>query len=137
MYIVSKEASAALYRFPRDGQGGVLERVKMLPEITGKVTGAAATADGASVAIRTHETVSIDRASELTSTAPSTPVPIDVRMLNEPQGEGVAFAGDGVAASLITILGRSRSGQHGGRREQPPRAGQPPVASGVLHHRPQ
>jgi hypothetical protein len=96
MYIVTKEASAGLYRFPRDGQAGVLERVKMLPEITGRVTGAAATSDGARVAIRTHEIVSIYRASELTSTVPSTPIPIDVRMLNEPQGEGVAFAGDGL-----------------------------------------
>jgi hypothetical protein len=96
LYILTKDATAALYRFPqplRTGGAMTLERVTELP--LRRVTDAETSSDGAWVAIRTNDEVGFYRTADLTS-GKTQGVTASVRPLKEPQGEGVALDGNGM-----------------------------------------
>lgn len=97
LFIISKgpRAQTALYRFPlRAGAASRLEKVSALP--LARVTGAAISADGAEVAIRTNDAVTFYRAREFLAGKAGSGRSFDLRALREPQGEGVAFGNGGV-----------------------------------------
>jgi hypothetical protein len=84
---------------PAAGETATLRRVR---ELAGgevkkgeRITGASASADGRWVALRTHHEVSIYPAAGFLSGGAVTARTVDVRELNEAQGEGVGFAPDG------------------------------------------
>jgi hypothetical protein len=96
LYVVTKDATATLYRFPQPLRAGglmTLERVTELP--LRRVTDAETSTDGAWVAIRTNDEVVFYRTAELTGGQPHG-VTASVRPLKEPQGEGVALDGNGM-----------------------------------------
>jgi len=99
MFLVTKERPPVLYRLAAspaaETAAGTLERVKVLQEFGGKVTGAGISRDDRWVALRTHSALFMFRRDELTSPRASEPLRVDVSALGEPQGEGVAFGDDG------------------------------------------
>jgi hypothetical protein len=104
VYVVTKGETGpiALYRFPqplRPGATARLEKVRDLQDSQMKrrerITGASASADGRWVALRTLETISIYPAREFVAGTAAQPLRIDLRGLNEAQGEGVGFGADG------------------------------------------
>lgn len=112
IHVVTKGESGpiALYRAPSTaGAGGeaTLERVRELS--TSKVdrplriTSADASADGRWVVMRTLESASIYPAAELTGSGALNPRTVDLKVLDESQGEGIAFTPDG--SLLVTSEG--------------------------------
>lgn len=104
LYVVTKgdDGPIAVYRLPKaqHGQpGAVLERVReamVRPESrTDRVTGASASPDGRSVAIRSYGSLYIYAAEALVGGGETAPLVIDLRQLGESQGEGVAIRDDG------------------------------------------
>lgn len=104
LYIVTKgdDGPVALYRYPVSARAEgnvVLEKVReIMPEPAGRpgrVTGASASPDGSRVVIRTYAALYIYEAGALTGGGTAAPVVVDVRHLEEPQGEGVVLADDG------------------------------------------
>ena len=105
IYLVTKgrQAGIALYRFPksaqRPGSVATLERVRALwPEPRterDRVTGAAASADGRWVAIRTYRTLFLFPTQQLIGTGEASPTRFDLSPLKERQGESVALADNG------------------------------------------
>ncbi len=115
MHVVTKGESGAvaLYRAPADAEGtATLEHVReLLPGSVPRprrVTGAAASADGRRVALRTLGEVSIHRAADLLGDGDPAHR-VDLTSLDEPQGEGVAFTPDG--ALVLTSEGGSGKGE--------------------------
>jgi hypothetical protein len=95
LFILTKDRTAALYRFPKPLQAGAtvtLERVGELP-LRG-VTDAETSADGAWVAVRTNDELAFYRTPEL-SRGKSSAITTSLRPLKEPQGEGVAVDASG------------------------------------------
>lgn len=105
VYLVTKgdPGEVALYRFPRSLQRGTLMRLERVgePLKTGRVsaadrpTAADASPDGSWVAVRTTEYVAFYRTSELTAGRWHEASRVDVRHLDEPRGEGIAFGRNG------------------------------------------
>lgn len=104
VYIVTKgdDSPPALYRFPatlRAEPDVVLERVRgpltQPQHRRDYITGASATPDGRWVAIRTYGALHIYPAADLLSGAGTEPITVDLTMLAEVQGEGVAIDDDG------------------------------------------
>lgn len=108
LFIVTKgdDGPVALYRYPAAARGAgagavvVLERVREAmarPENRlQRVTGASASPDGRHVAIRTYGALFIHAADSLVGAGEAVPIStIDLRPLQEPQGEGVAITNDG------------------------------------------
>lgn len=104
IHVVTKGESGplAVYRAPADvapGAEGVMERVRALsPGKVGRarrVTGADASPDGRWIALRTLGEVEIHPAATLTGDGPLSPRRVDLRALDETQGEGIGFAPDG------------------------------------------
>jgi hypothetical protein len=102
MHIVTKGATGpiALYRFPPSpGASSTLERVGN-PLADSKVqddawiTGAATSPDGRWVALRAHDRVSVYATADLTSGQWREAHSIDIRVLQEPQGEAIAIGAD-------------------------------------------
>jgi hypothetical protein len=118
VYVVSKGETGgiALYRLPRTARPGAvsqLERVAALragpvnrPE---RITSAAASPDGQWLALRTLRRLDFHRTGELAGGTLGTPLTVDLRPLNEPQGEAVEFGRDGVV----------HLSSEGGNRETP------------------
>jgi hypothetical protein len=109
LYLITKEAKAALYRFPALTPGArmTLQRVAELP--LRMVTDAETSADGAWVTVRTGDEVAFYRAAELVAgRAPQTT--ISVRPLKEPQGEGVALDAKGMLYLTSEAAGGNRGG---------------------------
>ena len=110
LYIVTKSGGrgqTALYRFPkplRAGTAARLERVAGVPLM--RVTGAAASPDGAWVALRTNDEVVFFPARQLLAGMADSGRRFDLRALKEPQGEGVAVGADGV----VYLVGEGRPG---------------------------
>jgi hypothetical protein len=99
LYIATKEraGSAALYRFPtplRSGAGTTLERVA--PVGLDSVTDGAWSRERNVIALRTNDDLFLFDVQDLTGEAAAASSHIDLRPLNEPQGEGVAFGPDGL-----------------------------------------
>ena len=96
VFIVTKDVTAGLYRFPtplRPGAAMMLERVTSLP--LRRVTDAETSSDGAWVAVRTNDAVVFLRTADLTSVKPQE-MTVSLRGLKEPQGEGVAIDANGL-----------------------------------------
>ncbi len=107
VFIVSKGESApsAVYRSPavlRRGESVRLERVNG-PLAKGKagnddlITGADASLDGAWVSLRTHHRLTFFRGAEFAAGIWREVFGVDLRDLDEPQGEGVALGPDNAA----------------------------------------
>ena len=100
LYVVTKgeRGPIRLYKFPNLDAGTVhtLQLVATVaPEPVDKpfrVTDAAISPDGRWVALRSTDLVLFHEARALLSGRPGTPLAADVRALNEPQGEGIAWA---------------------------------------------
>lgn len=102
IHVVTKGESGpiALYRAPADAVGeAALEKVRGLsagqvdrPE---RITGADASADGRWIVLRTVRHAAFHRAAELAGGGRGSPRLVDLRELDEPQGEGIGFAPDG------------------------------------------
>jgi len=113
LYIATKESGGThVYRVPPFQAGGraMLEPVATVDfgsHRNERVTDADASSDGTWVALRTNETLLFYRTSELTSGRSAKPIRVSLKMLGEPQGEGVTF-GAGGAMYLV--------GEGGGRR---------------------
>lgn len=104
IHVVTKGESGpiAIYRAPANAAPGaetVLERVRVLsPERVDRplrITGADASPDGRWIALRTLESAEIHRAQSLLGSGALSPIRIDLRELEERQGEGIGFAPDG------------------------------------------
>ena len=109
LLIVTKAAAreTALYRFPkplRPGTAARLEKVTALPLV--RVTGGAASPDGAWMALRTNSEVVFVPARQLLAGTLDGARRFDLRALKEPQGEGVAVGADGV----VYLVGEGRPG---------------------------
>jgi hypothetical protein len=101
VYVLTKgeTGSAALYRFPTPLSPGGTARLQRRVEFSGekmkrrqRFTGAAASADGRWVAVRTLKSVEFYRAAGLAAGRPGTPLEYDLSALGEAQGEGIGFA---------------------------------------------
>jgi hypothetical protein len=113
IHVVTKGESGpiALYRAPANAGGEVtMQRVRELApgrvERPRRITGADASVDGRWIVMRTLREVMIYPAAELLGGDPVTPRTVDVRSLDEKQGEGVAFAPDG--SILLTSEGSKK-----------------------------
>jgi hypothetical protein len=92
----------ALYRFPQPLTPGVTVRLERIgvPASNGavdraeRVTGASTSIDGRWVALRTLNSVALYRTADLIEGRWHEAARVDVTGIGEPQGEGVAFAGD-------------------------------------------
>lgn len=119
LFVVTKgeETPVRLYRFPNltAGSRHTLELVATLvdkaPPKPYRVTDAAASADGAWVAMRTNDMILFYRTAALLQGAPGAPLTFDLRPLAEPQGEGIAWA----AAGTLYLAGESKGAGTFGR----------------------
>lgn len=118
LHVVTKGESGpiALYRAPAGaGAGGeaTLERIRALSDGTverpERITSADASPDGRWVVLRTLHEATLYPAAELTGTGALSPRRVDLRGLDEKQGEGIAFTPDG--SLLVT--------SEGGKKKQP------------------
>ena len=104
IYIVTKgdTGPVAVYRFPRDVRNGTTVELSPVgkPRDVGavaaddRITDGAVSPDGGWVALRTNTEVQFYRAADLLSGNWREASRINVAMLGEPQGEGIAFADD-------------------------------------------
>jgi hypothetical protein len=114
VHVVTKGESGpiALYRAPA-GAGGeaTLERIRELsPDRVGRperITGAAARADGRWVVLRTLREAAFYPAGELAGGGAAAPRRVDLRELDEAQGEGIGFGPDGEV--LVTSEGGGKN----------------------------
>ncbi|HEU4453336.1 MAG TPA: hypothetical protein VFR81_09760 [Longimicrobium sp.] len=116
IHVVTKGESGpiAVYRAPADAAAGAaLERVRQLspgkvdrPE---RITSADASADGRWIAVRTLRSLAIYPAAELTGSGEAAPRRVDLKALDEAQGEGLGFTPDG--SILLT--------SEGGKKDKP------------------
>jgi hypothetical protein len=111
LFIITKgrRNDIALFRYPpplRPGERVTLEHVQQLrdgvAQIPDLVTGADASSDGSRIAVRTYSSVTWYRFDG--DTLVQEGAPIDIRGLQEPQGEGIAIAG-GDTLLLVTETG--------------------------------
>ena len=115
VHVVTKGESGpvALYRASQTGAEATLERVRVLsPDKVGRrerITGADASPDGRWVVMRTLESAFIYSAAELAGSGALNPRRVDLKGLDEAQGEGIAFAADG---SLVVT-------SEGGKKKSP------------------
>lgn len=96
LFIVTKDKPSIVYRFPqplKTGEDMLLQEVALLP--VQDATDAETSPDGAWVGVRTKEEMIFFRAEQLASGGTEHGTPINLRGLREPQGEGIAIAGDG------------------------------------------
>ena len=122
MYFVTKGADGpiALYRYPGPPQPDrpvELEHVRALSEgnvpLEDRVTGADASPDGRRVALRTRTRLIIYQTEDLLSGSATAPVTADLRSLGESQGEGLAFAPNGVIVLTSEAVAEGFSGTLG------------------------
>jgi hypothetical protein len=107
IHVVTKGESGpvAVYRAPRDAAPGAevtMERIRELSsnkvDRKARITSADASLDGRWVVMRTLESASIYPAAGLAGSGPLTPRTVDLKGLDEKQGEGIAF---GPGGSLV------------------------------------
>ncbi|CAN5329721.1 hypothetical protein BH23GEM4_BH23GEM4_10920 [soil metagenome] len=114
VYLVSKgdRVPVELFRFHLRPEGvATLEPVRTLSADTlpvhERITGATATPDGSHVLLRSHDSLHIYRTQNLLSDEPLVPPQrVDLRPLNEVQGEGVAIGADGEV--VLTSEGKGK-----------------------------
>lgn len=104
IYVLTKgeNGPVTLYRYPEGagvGEVATLERVRALTddkvEREARVTGGAVSRDGRWAAVRTVRAVSLQPLGDLVAGRKETLRHVDLTSLAEPQGEGVAFEGEG------------------------------------------
>lgn len=103
LYIVTKgdTGPVAIYRFPASLQPGSTVKLERVVQLTAKptqaerITDGSVSPDGKWVALRTKERLMFYSSDVLTGSTKVTAT-IDLRPLNEPQGEGVALGADHV-----------------------------------------
>lgn len=104
IYIVTKGETGpiALYRFPQPLRAGAsvgLERIVELGPAgirrRDRITSASASPDGRWVALRTLDALDLYRTAALTGGTLGTPIHVDLRPLDEAQGEGVGWGPSG------------------------------------------
>jgi hypothetical protein len=105
LYIITKgtDGPISLYRFPAESAGDSVVTLVRVREAMGRprssrdlVTGAAASADGAWVAVRTYAAVHFYRARAFVEGAHVEPLVMSLSALGESQGEAITFGADGV-----------------------------------------
>jgi hypothetical protein len=109
LFVVSKEWGGdpiGVYRVPAgwaDGDSIVMERVAETPVPAGElVTGGDISADGSMIALRTYDHVLLwDRRSDQTAAEAMAGQPCQAEVVDETQGEAIAFAPDGTG--YVTI----------------------------------
>jgi hypothetical protein len=115
IYVITKGRSGpvTVFAFPASSapdQNVELESIATLSrglvQVSDMVTGASATSDGRFIAIRSYTALQLYRLSGNKLTA-LLPQPVDLRGLNEPQGEGIATRDDGV----MFLVGENRGGR--------------------------
>ena len=114
LYVVTKgeKSPIRVYRFPtlQPGSPLKLERVATLTDHgarkADRITDAAVSLDRAWVALRTNDRLLFYKTAALTSGSPGMALASDLKGLNEPQGEGLAW-GD---ANTIYLAGESKGG---------------------------
>ena len=111
LFIITKDDVGVMYRLPQplsSKEPMTLERVGTLG--LRKVTDADASPDGRVVAVRTNNEVVFYRATDLTNGGPIPHgIRTSLRTLGEPQGEGVALAGNGEV--YLASEGAGRAGR--------------------------
>lgn len=109
VFIITKEATAGLYRFPKPLRAGTDMRLERVAELPLKlVTDAEASADGAWVAVRTKDELVFYRTTDLVRGNAGSGITVSLRSLDEPQGEGVALDEKGTV--YLTSEGGGRGG---------------------------
>lgn len=119
VYVVTKgeNGPVALYRFPKatePGRAVTLERVHRFTEEKvdrdARVTGGAVSPDGRWAAVRTVNALSLEPLEDFLAGRSGMLHHVDLSALGEPQGEGVAFDGDGgvvLTSEAGSVLGPS------------------------------
>ena len=104
----------ALYRAPANAAPGATATLEKVRELAGgeikrgeRITGADASPDGRWIAVRTLREVAFHPARDFVAGGSAPPRLMDLRDLDEAQGEGVGFAPDG--AVLLTSEGGKKS----------------------------
>ena len=118
IHVVTKGENSpiSIYRFPDNATPGstmTLERIATLSSKTRRdlrITDGDITWDGTWIGLRTLEAVVFYRAGELLRGAPAPPIEFDLSSLGEPQGEGLAFAQDG----MVYLASEGGGGTRGG-----------------------
>ena len=120
LFIVTKGETDAvgLYRFPRELRPGAthqLERVgkpraRGTASTVARITDGAVSPDGAWVVLRTRQSFAFHRAEDLFSGNWTESGRVDLKAVREPQGEGVAIAGDGTVYLIGEGGWKSQSG---------------------------
>jgi hypothetical protein len=128
LFIVTKGATGpvSLYRFPTDSAPGAAVRLERVgpPRAAGRIPGperitdGAVSPDGVWVALRSNRSLVFYRSRELFTGTWREAGRIDLRALEEPQGEGIAFGADGAIHLVGESGGRSRNGTFGTLRCQ-------------------
>jgi uncharacterized protein YjiK len=102
LFLVTKERGrATIFRAPhplRSGQRNMLSVAAALTLAESKgsgITDAAASRDGKWIVLRSNDSMFLYRAAELLEQRAAKPIQVDLRALNEPQGEGIAFGPEG------------------------------------------
>jgi hypothetical protein len=98
LFIVTKDdpAATALFRMPLVPKGGRQARLELVARLPlERVTGAAVSPDETWVALRTNDALAFYRTRDLVGGGAAPARRFDATPLGEPQGEGVAFGGDG------------------------------------------
>jgi hypothetical protein len=99
LFIITKaaEGGTALYRWPGPLRAGTASRLELVGKLPlARVTGAAMSADGATVAVRSNDEVSFYPAKELLAGRVGGGRRFNLKALGERQGEGVAIGNGGV-----------------------------------------
>jgi hypothetical protein len=120
LFIVTKgdDEPVALYRFPRELRPGAthqLERVGQprsaaKPAANERITDGAVSADGQWVVLRTTQNLSFHRTSELTAGNWREARRIDLQVIGEAQGEGIAIGDDAAVYLAGEGGGKARPG---------------------------
>jgi hypothetical protein len=91
LIIITKEMPSRIYRSTSPLKPGTTTRLEFVRALVerSRITGAAASADGRWVALRSNTMMMLFRQEEFLKGG--TPIKIDLTSLKEPQGEGIAF----------------------------------------------
>jgi hypothetical protein len=119
LFVVTKGETGpiALYRFPAGARPGASVRLERVAALTGskvapkaRITDGAVSPDGRWVALRTGSALAFYRAQDLLAGKWQEADRVNLAALHEPQGEGVALAGDNTVFVVSEGGGRGRGG---------------------------
>jgi hypothetical protein len=105
LFIVTKEAAAAIYRFPKLRAGAAMTLERVAPLAMRRVTDAETSPDGEWVAVRTNDALAFYRSGDLVR-GKGQGITVPLRPLKEAQGEGVALD----ASGMVYLTGEGARG---------------------------